>query len=88
MGIALMGLKGIGPRIDQPATDSNWPQYRGRPDQSKFVNLSQIRKQNVSQLKVAWHYPTSDKVEYLFNPIIVDGVMYLLAKNNSLVACA
>ncbi|GAB4046566.1 outer membrane protein assembly factor BamB family protein [Spirosoma litoris] len=86
LGIAMMGLKGIDPRIDQPATDSNWPQYGGRPDQSKFVNLSQITKQNVGQLKVAWHYPTADKVEYLFNPIIAGGMMYVLAKNNSLVA--
>ena len=31
-------------------------------------------------------YPTSDTLNYQFNPIIVDNVMYVLAKNNSLVA--
>jgi quinoprotein glucose dehydrogenase len=73
----------------QPADtepSKNWPEYGGRPDQSKYVNLNQITKENVSQLRVAWHYPTADKIEYLFNPVIVDDVMYVLAKNNSLVA--
>jgi quinoprotein glucose dehydrogenase len=35
---------------------------------------------------VAWIYPTGDDNVYLFNPIVVDNVMYVLAKNNSLVA--
>jgi quinoprotein glucose dehydrogenase len=40
----------------------------------------------VSQLEVAWTYPTGDERAYLFNPIIVDNVMYVLAKNSSLIA--
>ena len=39
-----------------------------------------------NKLAVAWSYPTGDNVQYLFNPLIVDGVMYIEAKNNSLVA--
>ncbi len=35
---------------------------------------------------MAWTYPTSDSLNYQFNPIVVDNVMYVLAKNNSLVA--
>ncbi|HEX6398122.1 MAG TPA: hypothetical protein VFZ95_11905, partial [Steroidobacteraceae bacterium] len=45
-----------------------------------------ITKQNVSKLAVAWTYPTSDERAYQFNPVIVDDVMYVLAKNSSLVA--
>ena len=63
-----------------------WRDYGGGPDSSKFVTLDQINKSNVSQLRVAWTYPTSDNLNYQFNPIIVDNVMYVLAKNNSLVA--
>ena len=64
-----------------------WTQYGGGADQSKYVDLKQITKKNVSQLQVAWVYPTKDNVaSYRFNPIIVDNVMYVLAKNNSLVA--
>jgi quinoprotein glucose dehydrogenase len=40
----------------------------------------------VSRLKVAWMYPTGDERAYQFNPIVIDGTMYVLAKNSSLVA--
>jgi quinoprotein glucose dehydrogenase len=40
----------------------------------------------VSRLRVAWKYDTADGNKYLFNPIVVDGVMYVLAKHNSIVA--
>jgi quinoprotein glucose dehydrogenase len=64
-----------------------WTEYGGSADQSKFVDLNQITKENVSQLDVAWEYPTNDNgTPYRFNPIVVDTVMYVLAKNNSLVA--
>ena len=65
---------------------SKWEQYGGTADQSKYVEFTQITKANVKQLQMAWHYPTSDNAQYLFSPIIVDTVMYVLAKNNSLVA--
>jgi quinoprotein glucose dehydrogenase len=63
-----------------------WADYGGGPDSSHYVALDQINKSNVSQLQVAWVYPTGDNHSYLFNPVIVDHVMYVLAKNSSLVA--
>ena len=48
--------------------------------------LDQITKSNVTRLQVAWTYRTQDNQSYLFNPIVVDDVMYVLARNNSLVA--
>lgn len=63
-----------------------WRDYGGGPDQSKFVKLDDIQKSNVDQLEVAWFYSTEDENVYQFNPVIVDTVMYVLAKNNSLVA--
>lgn len=64
----------------------SWPDYGGAPDQSKFILAKDITKQSVSKLAVAWTYPTGDERAYQFNPVIVDNVMYLLAKNSSLVA--
>jgi quinoprotein glucose dehydrogenase len=55
-------------------------------DNARYLTLDQIRKSNVDQLAVAWIYPTRDRIAYVFNPIVVDNVMYVLAKNNSLVA--
>jgi hypothetical protein len=40
----------------------------------------------VSKLRVAWSYPTGDRNKYLFNPIVVDRRMYVLARNNAIVA--
>jgi quinoprotein glucose dehydrogenase len=63
-----------------------WSDYGGGPDSSKYTDLNQITKANVDSLKVAWTYPTRDHSSYLFNPIVIDGVMYVLARGSSLVA--
>src|SRR5688572_8705032 len=63
-----------------------WQGYGGGADQSKYVIQDQITKENVNQLEVVWAYPTSDERDYQCNPVIVDSVMYVLAKDNSLVA--
>lgn len=65
---------------------TSWKQYGGSADQSRYLEFKQINKKNVSQLKVAWAYNTNDNVGYLFNPIVIGNVMYLMAKNHSLVA--
>ncbi len=65
---------------------ATWSHYAGSPDQSKFFNASQITKENVKDLKVAWVYPTMDSSFNFFSPIVVDTIMYVMAKNSSLVA--
>ncbi len=65
---------------------NTWWHYGGSPDQSKFFNTSEITKENVGDLEVAWHYPIADNNMYFFSPIVVDSVMYVMAKNYSLVA--
>lgn len=65
---------------------TTWTHYGGTPDQSKFFNGSQITKENVSQLEVAWIYPSGDNLSYFFSPIIVDTTMYVMGKNFSLIA--
>ncbi|MEX2578505.1 MAG: PQQ-binding-like beta-propeller repeat protein [Verrucomicrobiales bacterium] len=77
-------LRGVqSPTFDQHRT---WRDYGGGPDQSKYVALNQITPENVANLERAWFYPTGDENRYQFNPVIVDSVMYVLAKGNSLVA--
>jgi quinoprotein glucose dehydrogenase len=63
-----------------------WGDYAGDADASQYSGLSQINRSNVSQLRVAWTYSTGDGNKYLFNPIVVDRTMYVLAQNNSVVA--
>jgi len=65
---------------------TSWRNHGGGPDQSRYVVQNEITESNVKDLEVEWFYPTGDKNSYQFNPIIVDSVMYVLARNNSLVA--
>ena len=68
------------------AADTSWPEYLGSPGSEQYSSLTQINKSNVKQLEVVWSYPSGEKGNYLFNPLVIDGVMYVLAKNNSIVA--
>ena len=55
-----------------------WNQYLGGVDSSQYSALDQINKSNVAQLEVVWSYETGDNPT--FNPIVVDGVMYVRAQ--------
>ena len=65
---------------------TTWREYNGSPDAAQYSALKQINRSNVTRLRVAWTYPTGDGARYLFNPVEIRGVVYVLAKNNSIVA--
>ena len=67
-------------------THQGWRDYGGAADSSQYSALTQITRSNVNKLQVAWTYSTGDSNRYSFAPIVVDGLMYVLAKNNSVVA--
>jgi glucose dehydrogenase len=73
-------------QLARAQTHKTWSDYGGGADASQYSALSQINRANVNRLRVAWTYPAADGGKYLFNPVVVDGVMYVLAKNNSIVA--
>jgi quinoprotein glucose dehydrogenase len=61
-----------------PAADVQWP-VNGGPDNIRYSPLTQINRENVGQLKVAWSYDSHDAFkdsEMQSNPIVVDGVLY------------
>jgi quinoprotein glucose dehydrogenase len=68
------------------ARRTTWTDYGGQPDNARYFTLDQINKSNLDKLGIAWTYPTGDTISYVFNPIVVDNVMFVLARNNSLVA--
>jgi quinoprotein glucose dehydrogenase len=61
-----------------------WDQNGGGVDSSQYSSLKEIDKTNVGRLTVAWTYPSDEA--YMFNPLIVNGTMYVLAKKRSIVA--
>src|SRR5579862_679621 len=64
---------------------ATWSEYLGGADSSQYSSLKQINKTNVKQLEVAWTYPTGPGT-FIFDPIVVDGVMYVQSQSNATVA--
>ena len=84
--LAVLVLVVAAPAVRVQRQPTNWSDYGGAPDNARHVALDQITKANLSQLGVAWSYPSRDTMSYVFNPVVVDNVVYVLARNNSLVA--
>jgi quinoprotein glucose dehydrogenase len=62
-----------------PFDFETWDQYLGGSDSSQYSSLDQIDRGNVDQLEVAWSFEYGGNAPN-FNPIVVDGVMYVLAQ--------
>lgn len=65
---------------------TTWSRYGGSADSSQYSALRQVNRGNVRQLHAVWSYSTGDANEYLFNPLVAGDVMYVMAKNHSIVA--
>lgn len=69
-----------------PKPHATWSDYGGGADAAQYSSLSQINRENVNRLGIAWSYPIGDGNPYLFSPVVVDGVMYVMGRDNSIVA--
>src|SRR3954467_9760914 len=56
---------------------TTWRSYSGSADSSQYSALEQINKANVGKLAAAWTYPVTGT--NIFNPVVIDGVMYVPA---------
>ena len=66
---------------------NNWPMYHRSYDGFRFSPLSQINKDNVKNLTVAWvHQPGAIVQGLESTPLVVDGVMYYIASYNRVFA--
>ena len=71
-----------------PVRNADWP-INGGPDNARYSPLTQITKENVSQLQVAWTYDSKDAFtasEMQSNIIVVDGVAYATTPTMKVVA--
>ncbi|MFY9608372.1 MAG: pyrroloquinoline quinone-dependent dehydrogenase [Blastocatellia bacterium] len=82
---------GMDPRL--PASD--WPAYGRDPGGSRFSPLTQINRDNVRNLRVAWTYRTGDLSDgqnarsssaFQCTPLLVDGTLYLVTPFNRVIA--
>lgn len=72
--------------VGGPVDRTTWSHYGGSPDQSRYFNTTQITKENAGQLKITWSYSTGDDALYAFSPIVIDTIMFVYARNYSLIA--
>ena len=63
---------------------TTWRTYGGGAHSAQYSALKQINKSNASQLQVAG--PSPSPARFIFNPLVVDGMMYLQARATMLVA--
>jgi quinoprotein glucose dehydrogenase len=70
------------------ASDTGWP-INGGVDNIRYSPLTQINRDNVSRLQIAWTYDSHDAFnasEMQSNPVVVDGVLYATTPTLKVVA--
>src|SRR5450755_2655916 len=83
VGIVL-GVFACGLCAGQARTD--WPVYDGGLDGDHYSPLTQIDRDNVSRLKVAWTFDTGEKGGLQSNPLIVGRTMYGYTPSTKVIA--
>ena len=73
--------------IEEPeqsaSINTNWDTYLGDPGRSHYSQLTQITRENVDQLELAWKYDSGELREgnssMYTSPLIIDGILYGLS---------
>jgi quinoprotein glucose dehydrogenase len=71
------------------AAPADWPSYGGGLDDTRYSTLTQINRENVANLRVAWSFDTGDAFpgsEFQCNPLIIGGVLYAVTPKANVVA--
>jgi quinoprotein glucose dehydrogenase len=88
VGLFALVAAGQGPAssgVQKPYT--TWADYGGSADSMQYSALTEITTTNVSKLERVWFYAVpGDAVRLPFNPIVVDGVMYIAGVKGVVVA--
>jgi quinoprotein glucose dehydrogenase len=93
LGIVLLGMDCVAHAQSVP--DTGWPNYGNDPGGGRYSTASQISRENVSQLKLAWTYRTgamdlqtelNHKAAFEATPILVDGKLFLSTPYDHVIA--
>ena len=72
--------------IPTKPADQNWAVYGGDPEETHDSPLTQINRENVKDLRVAWEYDTRETGGLETSPLIVDGVLYGITPSQKIFA--
>ena len=78
----------------QPATASpsvrventDWPVYGGQKEDDRYSRLTQVNRNTVGRLQLAWTYDTGEKGGLQTQPLIVTGRMFVYTPSQKVVA--
>ena len=84
VSLAGQARQGGAGRAAAPRPHTTWQSYAGGAHSSQYSALDQINRQNVAKLQVAWSYPITGNS--IFNPVVVDGVLYAPVGGGALAA--
>jgi alcohol dehydrogenase (cytochrome c) len=62
---------------------ANWVSYNGDYSGKRFSSLSQISTSNVNQLQAQWVFHTNNSDRMEVTPVVVNGVMFVTAGNET-----
>ncbi len=94
LSLAFVGDPGTGANQSGGPTD-DWPYYGHDPGGMRYSPLTEINRENVGQLKVAWTFHSGDisdgsddrkRSGFETTPILVDGTLYLTTPFNRVIA--
>ena len=86
LGFLSLALVGSSTITAEDRTGKDWSTYLGGKQRNLYSPLTQITRDNVDRLKVAWTYETGDVGEYQANNLIVRGVLYTPTPTRKVVA--
>jgi len=80
---------GNGSEAPTAAPGHEWPAYGGGPESIRYSPLTQINRDNVRALEVAWTFETGDAYpgsEMQCNPLVIGGVLYATTPKVNVIA--
>ena len=76
-------LRKEGARYRRVTSQADWPTYHGALNGNRYSTVDQINRTTVSRLAPAWIFTVPDASRLEVTPLVVGGVMYVTAVNES-----
>ncbi|AFJ02556.1 Methanol dehydrogenase large subunit protein [Methylophaga frappieri] len=77
MGLAAPGLVAADELLDMQKNENNWVMPAGNYANHRYSTLTQINKENVKDLNMAWSFSTGVLRGHEGNALVMDGTMYV-----------
>jgi PQQ-dependent dehydrogenase (methanol/ethanol family) len=77
MGLAAPGLVAADELLEMQKNDNNWVMPAGDYANTRYSELTQITKDNVKDLNMAWSFSTGVLRGHEGNALVIDGTMYV-----------